>query len=139
MTSLELQLVSDAFWDRAVPLLGGPSPSRRVGRPPVESRRILSGILHVLRTGCPWKEVDRAYGAGSTLHRYFLRWARSGVFNRFWESGLAEAEEMEGIAWRWKTVRGPATVASAPGTHRPIARGTRTWHPAVEHRAGVFG
>lgn len=61
------------------------------------------------------------YGSGSTLHRYYLRWARSGVFHRIWESGLAEADEMEGIAWRWGVA----------------CTGSRTWHPATTMRAGV--
>src|SRR5439155_22779615 len=41
------------------------------GRPWIESRRVLDGVLYVLRTGCQWKAVPAEYGSGSTVHRRF--------------------------------------------------------------------
>src|SRR2546427_1534206 len=44
---------------------------RSRGRPWIDSRRIVDGVLYVLRTGCQWKAVPREYGSGSTVHRRF--------------------------------------------------------------------
>jgi len=47
-------------------------PSNTVGRPIVKYRKVLDGILYVLRTeGCQWKMLPREYGSGSTCHRRF--------------------------------------------------------------------
>ncbi|MGB8161222.1 MAG: transposase, partial [Nitrososphaeraceae archaeon] len=54
------------------------------GRPPVSYRKVLDGILYVLRTGCQWKMLSKDYGSGSTCHRRFKQWVRLGVFQRLW-------------------------------------------------------
>src|SRR2546429_6420219 len=52
---------------------------RSRGRPWIDSRRIVDGVLYVLRTGCQWKAVPREYGSGSTVHRRLLcRWGGGG-------------------------------------------------------------
>jgi len=118
MENQEFPGLSRHFWDRVHPLLPHRPGPRGAGRPPVDPQRVFAGVIHVLRTGCPWKGVNRMHGSGSTLHRYYRLWERSGVFHRLWESGLAEAAEMEGIAWRWQ----------------PAGGGARTWRPVVPRR-----
>jgi transposase len=100
---------------------------------------VFAGVLHVLRTGCPWKEVPAELGPGSTLHRYFERWEQAGVFQRLWRHGLAEAPELEGVAWRWKDV--PSSSASSTGkgigpggSGKGTAPVERIWVPALERR-----
>ena len=48
------------------------------GRKPIPPRKILEGILYVLRTGCQWKAVPKEYGAGSSIHKYFQEWEAAG-------------------------------------------------------------
>jgi transposase len=67
---------------RLAPLL----PSERRGKPRVDDRRVLSGIVHVLRSGCPWRHAPREYGPPKTLHNRFLRWAIKGVWRRLFEA-----------------------------------------------------
>jgi len=121
--------VSDELWDKIRTLLPARDGTGQGGRPATDRRLVLAGVLHVLRTGCAWKDVPRAFGSGSTLHRYYLAWSRAGVFERLWRAGLAEHEEMEGIAWRWSASVPDLAVPPAPGR-----RATRTWQPAVERR-----
>jgi putative transposase len=70
--------LSDSFWERIKPLL--PKPKSRFrgrgkkrknigGRPAADARKIMAGILYVLRTGCHWKAVPREFGSGSVVHR----------------------------------------------------------------------
>ncbi|WP_252349008.1 transposase [Gluconobacter cerevisiae] len=52
------------------------------GVPRVDDRRVLSGIVYVIRNGLQWKDAPKAYGPHKTLYNRFIRWSRLGVFNR---------------------------------------------------------
>ena len=67
---------------RLAPLL----PSERRGKPRVGDRRVLSGIVHVLRSGCPWRHAPREYGPPKTLYNRYVRWAIKGVWRRLFET-----------------------------------------------------
>jgi putative transposase len=95
--------VSDEFWKKVEPLIPKPKPrTKKGGRPPAERRKLLDGMLYVLRTGCQWKMLPREYYAGSTTHKYFQRWTRRGVFRKMWRLCLQEYDELKGVEWRWQ-------------------------------------
>lgn len=149
--------VSDAFWEKAealVPTRPGRDAEREYrrkrggGRKPLDSRKVFEGIVYVLRTGCQWKALPKErFGASSSVHTEFLRWERAGFFTALWRNGLAEYDEMEGIAWLWQSIDGAMTKA-------PLAResvgpnptdrgkngdeatrpGRRAWRPALPRR-----
>ncbi|WP_408736801.1 transposase [Acetobacter thailandicus] len=52
------------------------------GVPRVDDRRVLSGIVYVIRNGLQWKDAPKAYGPHKTLYNRFIRWSRLGVFDR---------------------------------------------------------
>ena len=52
------------------------------GKPRADDRRVLSGILHVLRNGLRWRDAPAVYGPHKTLHNRFVRWSRLGIFAR---------------------------------------------------------
>ena len=54
----------------------------------VDDRRVVSGIIHVIRNGLRWRDAPRDYGPHKTLYNRFVRWSRMGVFDRIF-SGLA--------------------------------------------------
>ncbi len=58
------------------------------GRPRVDDRRVISGIIHVIRNGLRWRDAPEIYGPHKTLYNRFVRWSRMGVFDRIL-SGLA--------------------------------------------------
>ena len=79
-------LVTDALWERLAPLLP-PPPQRRFrfpGRKPLDYRKILTGILFVLKTGIAWEDLPAdVFGcSGMTCWRRLRDWARAGVFLR---------------------------------------------------------
>jgi putative transposase len=74
--------IPDELWQRIEPLLPRRRKSRKGGRPPLPYRRVLDGIFYVLRTGCQWKAAPAEFGSGSSLHRYFQRWAKRGLFRK---------------------------------------------------------
>ena len=52
------------------------------GVPRVDDRRILSGIVYVIRNGIQWKDAPKGYGPHKTLYNRFIRWSRMGVFDQ---------------------------------------------------------
>ena len=114
----------DSVWARIEPLL--PQPKSRYrgrgknrkhigGRPAADRRKLMTGILYVLRTGCQWNALPKDYGSGKTAHRYFQRWVRAGVFLRMWQAGLTEYDELKGIDWKWQAADGAMTKAPLGG------------------------
>lgn len=68
--------LSDAQFSRLEPLL----PTDTRGKPRVDDRRVISGIIHVLLSGCRWKDAPAVYGPRKTLYNRFQRWAAKGVW-----------------------------------------------------------
>ena len=52
------------------------------GVPRVDDRRVVSGIVYVIRNGLQWKDAPKDYGPHKTLYNRFMRWSRLGVFDR---------------------------------------------------------
>jgi len=52
------------------------------GKPRVNDRRVISGIIYVIRNGLRWKDAPREYGPHKTLYNRFVRWSRLRVFNQ---------------------------------------------------------
>ncbi len=71
--------LSDGQWSRIKPHL--PTDVRGVER--VDDRRVISGIVHVLKSGCRWCDCPPEYGPATTIYNRFVRWARRGI----WETG----------------------------------------------------
>jgi transposase len=78
---------SGGVWNRTCRLR---SPGR--GRPSEDHRRILNGILRVLRTGAPWPDLPGRYGPVGTVSSRFYRWRASGVWERVLSALQAEAD-----------------------------------------------
>jgi transposase len=97
-------LVTDALWERVEPLLPPrPEPKRpdRPGRPPIDDRMALTGILFVLRTGINWEDLpsEMGCGCGMTCWRRLRDWARAGVWPKLHEVLLAELHGADRIDW----------------------------------------
>lgn len=61
------------------------------GVPRVDDRRIISGIIFVIRNGLRWRDAPSEYGPHKTIYNRFIRWSRMGVFNRIFAGLAAEA------------------------------------------------
>ena len=81
---------SDEQWARIEPLL----PQDTRGMPRVDDRRVLSGIVHALKSGGRWGDCpEQVYGPKKTLYNRFRRWAERGV----WERIFAQLAGVEGV------------------------------------------
>ena len=79
-------------------------PPQAIGRPRADPRRILNGIIYVMRSGCQWNRLPEKYGSDSTVHRTMQRWILRGVLERFWAVLVANCEELGGVDWQWQSV-----------------------------------
>jgi transposase len=77
--------LSEEQWAKIAPLL----PTDVRGKERADDRRVISGILHVLKSGCRWCDCPPEYGPPTTIYNRFARWARRGVWERLFRE-LAE-------------------------------------------------
>jgi transposase len=86
--------LNDTQWARIAPQL--PTDVRGVARE--DDRRVISGIIHVLKTGCRWCDCPREYGPHTTIYNRFVRWAERGVwenlFRKLARSGRSADTQM---------------------------------------------
>lgn len=77
----KLYLLSDLQFERIKPYF---PLSHGVAR--VDDRRVISGIIYVIKHGLQWKDAPREYGSHKTLYNRFVRWSRMGVFNLIFDT-----------------------------------------------------
>jgi len=84
--------MSDQFW-LSEEQLGRIKPYFPLshGVPRVDDRKVISGIIHVIRNGLRWRDAPEAYGPHKTLYNRFIRWSRMGVFDKIFKA-LVEQE-----------------------------------------------
>src|SRR3989442_2331934 len=109
-------LVTDALWERLGPLLP-PAPPRRFrfpGRKPLDYRKILTGILFVLKTGIAWDDLpaELGCGCGKTCHDYLKAWHQAGTWVKLHAVLLAELNGADLIDWDRALI--DASFAKAP-------------------------
>ena len=90
--------------DKIDGLLPHEKPRYTVGRPIIPFRKVLDGILYILRTGCQWKMLPSEYGSGSTCHRRFQQWVQLDIFKRIWIRLLKEYDNKKEIGWIWQSL-----------------------------------
>jgi transposase len=74
--------LSDEQFARISPCL----PTDTRGKPRVDDRRVISGIIHVIKSGGRWIDAPVCYGPRKTLYNRFVRWADKGVWSRLFET-----------------------------------------------------
>jgi transposase len=123
--------LTDAQWEYISKLI--PAPPRRPdnrGRPWRPARDVLNGILWVLRTGAPWKDLPDRYPPYQTCHRRFQQWERSGVLERVLEALANDLDRRGGINLSECYIDGAFIVARENGKiiEQPSwARMPRSW------------
>ncbi len=80
--------LSNAQWAVIGPLL----PTNQPGARRIDDRRIISGIVHVLKVGCRWQDCPAVYGPPTTVYNRFHRWSAKGIWRRLFEAVLRPEE-----------------------------------------------
>lgn len=105
--------MSDLFWLSEVQMARiRPHFPLSHGIARVDDRRVLSGIVHVIRNGLRWRDAPADYGPHKTLYNRFVRWSRLGVFNRIFETLAGAAGEPDRIMIDATHLKAHRTAAS---------------------------
>ena len=100
-------LVTDELWQELEPLLPPEPPKPKGGRPRIDNRAVLTGILFVLKTGLPWEYLPREMGCGSgmTCWRRLRDWQTACVWQKIWQALLDELGQADAIDWSVRNFR----------------------------------
>lgn len=106
-----------------------PTERGRKSRPSHDNRQYLNGMLHVLRVGCPWRDMHERFGKWNSVYVRFRRWAKQGV----WDALLETLVEL-GLTDDWQPM-----IDSAVRGHSPAAgaRGGLIRRLLVDHAAAL--
>ena len=85
------------------------------GKPRVDDRRVLSGIIFINRNGLRWRDAPAAYGPPKTLYNRWVRWSRLGVFARILMELAAEGRERDTLMIDATHLKAHRTAASLRG------------------------
>jgi transposase len=89
---LDRLVLSDQHWDRISGLIiGRPDQRGSTGR---DNRMFVEGVLWVVRTGSPWRDLPEAFGEWNSVFRRFSRWSAKGVWERMF-AALADDPDFE--------------------------------------------
>jgi transposase len=105
-----------------------PQKVAKTGRPPVDRRVMLNGILWILATGAPWRDLPERFGPWQTVYDYFTNWRRDGVLAGILEALQIKLDEKGLIDWELWCVDGASVRAAraAAGAEKKVARDTAT-------------
>jgi putative transposase len=82
------------------------------GVPRVDDRRIVSGIIFVIRNGLRWRDVPAEYGPPKTIYNRFIRWSRLGVFNKIFAALAAKGGKSDQLMIDATHLKAHRTAAS---------------------------
>src|SRR5918912_1140789 len=114
------RLVSDALWSLFSPLLPSHPPRPKGGRPPLDNRAALTGIVFVLKSGIPWEMLPQEMGCGSgmTCWRRLREWQEAGVWERLHLILLDRLGEADQIDWERASLDS-ASIPAKRGAQKP--------------------
>jgi transposase len=130
------EAMRDLFWlsEEAWAALEPHLPKNQPGKPRVDDRRVISGILHILKTGGRWRDVPPEYGPAKTIYNRYTRWARRGVWQRIFAKVAATGPIPDELALDSSMVRAHRSASGGKG-----GNGRRRWasHAAAERPKSI--
>ena len=127
--------LSDAEWKRIEPLL----PRGRKGAHRVDDRRVISGIVYMLRCGARWRDCPEVYGPYTTIYNRFNRWSRQGIWTDIFyaltgSTGMYGSASVDStyIHISRPTAPQPAQKGGLQQRHRPLSRRTNHQNPRAD-------
>jgi len=110
--------VSDIQWNLIRDLFENPDPSPEGGRPRVDSRHCMEGVLWVLKTGARWQDLPERYPSFATCWRRHKEWTEAGLLVLAWERLIKTLDRQKLLDW---------SQAMGDGTFSPAKKGVLRW------------
>jgi transposase len=117
--------LTDEQWQVVEPIL--PQRTATTGRKPKDPRQMLNGIVWVLRSGAPWRDVPERYGRWKTVYDYYRTWRNNGTFNRIFSALQIRLDREGRIDWDLWCIDGSSVRAAraAAGAAKKASRSIR--------------
>ena len=115
--------LTDDQWQQLEPLLPAQKPA--TGRPSKDHRMVINGILWVLRTGAPWRDLPERYGPWRTVASRFYRWRKQGLWDRLLAAVQQKADAVGQVEWEVHYVDGTNVRAHQHAAGAKRGRETR--------------
>jgi transposase len=112
------RLLTDAQWEKIRPLLPKRPPRPQGGRPPANDRKVLEGILWILRSGARWQDLPDEFPHPSTCWRRLRDWEEQDVWLNIWRAFLSELNEQQQLKW---------SESFLDGSFAPAKKGATEW------------
>ena len=93
------RFINNDQWKLLKPLLPEPKRNPKGGRPPIDNRLVLEGILWILRTGARWQDLPDRYPSPSTCWRRLRLWEDQGIWLDIWRKFLSMLDEDGLLDW----------------------------------------
>jgi len=129
-------LLPDELWEMIRPVLPKHKARFWGGRPPVDDRQALTGIIFVLKTGIPWEDLPQEMGCGSgmTCWRRLRDWQQAGVWDQVQQLLLNHLREADKLDFSWAAVDS-ASVRAFGGGEKTGPNPTDRAKPGSKHHA----
>jgi len=113
--------MNNLFWldDEAWAAIAPHLPKNQPGARRVDDRRVISGIIHVLKSGCRWKDCPPAYGPPTTIYNRFNRWSRRRLWVDILEAVVARGIISKSVAIDSTYVKAHRSAHGGKGGRRP--------------------
>ena len=82
-----MKIITDNMWNEIESVI--PRKTSLVGRPKIDPRKALDGIIYVLITGIQWRYMPKEFGATSTIHGKFMKWSQKGIFEQIMKKAVS--------------------------------------------------
>ncbi len=112
------RLLTDPQWEKIRPLLPKPPRHGHGGRPRAADRKVLEGILWILRSGARWQDLPEEFPHPSTCWRRLRNWEEQGVWLNIWRAFLGELNERQQLQW---------SESFLDGSFAPAKKGAAEW------------
>jgi hypothetical protein len=117
--------INNDQWKLLEPLLPKAKRSAKGGRPPIDNREVLEGILWVLRTGARWQDLPDRYPSASTCWRRLKLWEEQGVWLDVWRKFLSMLDENGALDWQEAFIDGSFAPAKKGGPLLGLPKGAK--------------
>jgi len=108
--------LKDEQWEKLEPLLPKTAPGNMGGRPWRDNRKVLEGILWVLKSGARWRDLPERYPSSVTCWRRLRLWEDLGIWLDIWRALLAELDERQYLDWEETFADGSFASAKKGGS-----------------------
>jgi transposase len=109
------RLLTGAQWEKIRPLLPKRPRRPRGGRPPANDRKVLEGILWILRSGARWQDLPEEFPSPGMCWRRLRDWEEQGIRLAIWHAFLAELNQREQLDWSESFLDGSFAAAKKKG------------------------